>query len=813
MKKANPKSANQLSKKRLADPHLEREAARYEFPLPSREYIRQILEAFGRPADFAELCEALDIREDEELMFQRRLGAMAREAELMQNRRGAFIVPEKAQLIPGRVQGHKDGFGFLIPDAGGDDLFLGPRQMEKVLHGDRVIGRIVGLDRRGRPEGVIVEVTERGKTKVVGRVLVEHGVVFVVPEDRRVSQDILIPPDALAKPIPRAGQVVVAEIMEPPTRYSKPIGRIIEILGDYADPGMEIEIALRKHDLPHEFSADALKQAKGIPDKVRKGDLEGRIDLRNLPLVTIDGETAKDFDDAVYCERKGKGWRLVVAIADVSHYLLPGTPLDREAYARGNSVYFPRRVIPMLPEKLSNGICSLNPDVERLAMVCDMSVSALGEIGDYRFYPAVFRSQARLTYNQVWSWLSKETAPVDAVHRALQPQLTELYALFHALSKARGKRGAIDFETVESMMIFDEQGKISKIVPVIRNDAHRIIEECMLAANVCASEFLKSHEQTCLYRIHEGPTPEKLKALRDFLKEFGFGLAGGDDPRAGDYAALLKQIQGRPDTQLLQTVMLRSLRQAMYSPDNVGHFGLSYESYTHFTSPIRRYPDLLVHRAIKAVLDGERLKPGDWAEIGLHCSATERRADEATRDVETWLKCYFMRDRVGEESSATIASVVAFGVFVSLDDVHIEGLVHVSDLGEDYFQFDAGRHQMLGERSGKRFRLGDRLRVQLVRADLDTGKIDFMLAAEAPAAVRESRKGMPATPMYIDLPPTERPAVSVSKKRNIAKDGSSADKDRSSRKKKGGDSGAARSGRDAGSKPAATRRKSSRRKD
>jgi ribonuclease R len=564
----------------------------------------------------------------------------------------------------------------------------------------------------------------------------------VVPENKRIAQDILVPPEKRAKIRPQSGQVVMVDIIEQPSKFSKPIGRISEVLGNYADPGMEIEIALRKHDLPFEFSKAALDENRALPDRIRKADLAGREDLRGLPLVTIDGETARDFDDAVYCERKGRGWRLVVAIADVSHYVRPGMALDAEAMERGNSIYFPRRVIPMLPEKLSNGICSLNPDVDRLAMVCDMEIGAGGAIGRYRFYRAVFRSQARLTYNEVWSWLSGEAQPETEVHTALQPQLLNLYKLFKTLHGARGERGAIDFETSETRMIFNEQGKIESIVPVVRNDAHRIIEECMLAANVCASDFLAGHKQTCLYRIHERPSAEKLTNLRTFLGEFGLALGGGDDPRAKDYAVLLEQVKKRPDFQLLQTVMLRSLKQALYSPDNVGHFGLAYEHYTHFTSPIRRYPDLLVHRAIKAVLAGGKYAPaGNWDDIGLHCSATERRADEATRDVESWLKCYFMKERIGEEFDGTISAVTAFGIFVALDTIYIEGLVHVSELGADYFQFDNIKHQMLGERTGQRFRLGDRVRVRLVRADLESNKIDFVLvAASQPRKTARARR-------------------------------------------------------------------------
>jgi ribonuclease R len=733
---------SKFSAVRRADPMFDRETAKYDYPLPSREYVLQALGEQGVPVSFDRLCDLLDVKRFEQEDFQRRLGAMARDGQLLQNRRGDWLIPDKADLIRGRVEGHPDGFGFLVPDAGGADLFLSAKEMDKVLHGDRAIARVIGVDRKGRPEGKIVEVTERANRKVVGRAYQEHGVWFLVAENRRLSQDILLaPPEKGSKaPKPKAGQVVVAEIVEQPSKQSQPIGRIVDILGNYADPGMEIEIALRKHDLPFEFGKAALEETGKLPDEVHKGDWKDREDLTELPLVTIDGETAKDFDDAVYCEREGKGFRLIVAIADVSHYVRPGGPLDREAYDRGNSVYFPRRVIPMLPEKLSNGLCSLNPNVERLTVACDMSINQKGEIKRYRFYPAVIWSHARLTYTEVAAALYDKDAAVRGKLSRLLPHLENLDALYRVLAQAREKRGAIDFETVETRMVFDDKGKIEKIEPYERNDAHRLIEECMLAANVCASDFLKERGHPALYRIHEGPTEERLTKLRDFLGTFGLSLGGGDSPSAKDYAKLIDKIQNRPDKQLLQTVMLRSLRQAIYSPDNVGHFGLAYESYTHFTSPIRRYPDLMIHRAIKAVLKKKKYEPGAWEEIGLHCSATERRADEATRDVEAWLKCYYMQDRIGEEFVGSISAVVPFGIFVALDSVFVEGLVHVSELGADYFHFDEAAHAMVGERTGRRYRLSDRVRVQLVRVSLDQNKIDFRLVEQDAAEAERPKK-------------------------------------------------------------------------
>lgn len=719
-------SIKKKRKLRNLDPHLEREKQRYGHALPSREFMLQILEEQGVPVNEEALQGLLEITEEENEIFSRRVSAMVREGQIMRNRKGDICVVEKLNLIKGRIQGHPDGFGFLVPDDGSPDLFLSAKEMHKALHGDRVMVREIGVDRRGRREGTIVEVLERAVTQLVGRLHADHGILFVEAENRRISQDILIPSEESMSA--GAGQVVMVEIIQQPSKHAQPIGRIVEILGEYTAPGMEIEIALRKHDLPNLFPPDVEKLSTRFPEKVLTEELAEREDIRHLPLVTIDGETARDFDDAVYCERDGKGFKLYVAIADVSHYVRPHDALDREALNRGNSVYFPRRVIPMLPEVLSNGLCSLNPQVERLCMVCEMHLDTAGDFRDYRFYPAVMYSHARLTYTKVAGMLENPKGEDAKQYQALLPHIQLLYKLFKVLLKARTKRGAIDFETIETQMIFNAQGKIERILPIKRNDAHRLIEECMLAANVCASDFLQTHKQSTVYRIHEGPTPEKLAALRDFLKEFGVQLSGGDAPSAKDYAKTLTRIKDRPDAQLLQTVMLRSLRQAVYSPDNVGHFGLAYESYTHFTSPIRRYPDLLVHRAIKAVLSGTVYSPGSWHELGMHCSQTERRADEATRDVETWLKCYYMQDRIGESFEGVVSGVTGFGLFVALDGIYVEGLVHISELPSDYFHFDATKHMLLGERSGKRYRLGDRLRIRLVRVDLESSKIDFVLA-------------------------------------------------------------------------------------
>ena len=641
-------------------------------------------------------------------------------------RRAAHSVPPRARhgVVPGRVEGridaHPDGHGFLASDDGLLRVYLPAAEMRQVLHGDRARARVTGEDHRGRPYGEIVEVVERAQRRIVGRLHAEHGVVFLVPSDRRIAQDIVVPPGATGRAKP--GDIATVELVSQPTRNAQPVGRIAEVLGHHDDSGIEIEIALRKFDLPHEFSRPALAETRKLPDTVRPEDLKSRRDLRRLPFVTIDGETAKDFDDAVCARREGEGFRLWVAIADVSHYVRSGGALDAAARERGTSVYFPRRVIPMLPEKLSNGLCSLNPEVDRLAVACEMKIEADGKVQAYEFYPAVIHSSARLTYTTVWEKLSGGRA---------DSKLAVLYDCYQVLARERARRGAIDFDTLATRMEFDARGRIQSIVPEQRNDAHRLIEECMLAANVCAGAFLAERDHPALYRVHDVPAPDKVAALRDFLAELGLQIGGGDRPKPKDYARLLERIRSRPDFGLLQTILLRSLKQAVYSPHNLGHFGLAFDAYVHFTSPIRRYPDLVVHRAIKATLAGRRYEGVDWEALGLHCSETERRADEASRDVENWLKCQYMQEHVGSAFEGRITGVTAFGLFVTLDDYYVDGLIHISELGRDYFRHDAARHQLLGERTGRRYRLADPIRVKLVRVDLDQRKIDFVPARSA----------------------------------------------------------------------------------
>ena len=720
------------------DPNYAKELAKYDNPIPSREFILQIIREQNSPMSKEEIFAALSISEEEQQeAMRRRLRAMENDGQLVFTKRKCYALPEKLDLLKGMVIGHREGFGFLQVEGKKEDFFIPNVQMQKVMHGDYVLAQANGFDRKGRPEVRIVRVLEANKKQIVGRFFLEQGIGYVVPDDSRITRDILIPDNARLGA--RMGQVVVVELHPRTAPFFQPIGKITEILGENMAKGMEVEIAIRKHDIPHVFPSAVEKQLKKWAEDVPEEAKRGRVDLRDLPLVTIDGEDARDFDDAVFCQKQGKGWKLWVAIADVSYYVRPKSALDTEAYNRGNSVYFPNRVVPMLPEKLSNGLCSLNPQVDRLCMVCEITLSAKGKMTDYRFYEAVMNSHARLTYNKVAKILEKDTALCER-YASLVPHLQDLHDMYQALVKARQQRGAIEFETIESKFIFNALGRIERIEQVVRNDAHKIIEECMILANIASANFMAKHQEPALYRIHAVPSEEKLTAFRSFLAECGLSLSGGNKPTPTDYAQLLEQIKPRPDHELIQTMLLRSMSQAVYSADNIGHFGLALEEYAHFTSPIRRYPDLTLHRSIKYLLakkKGSKRKTTDTGGyhyqldemdvFGAHCSSTERRADDATREVADWLKCEYMQDHVGEEFDGVISSVTGFGFFVRLNDLFIDGLVHISGLANDYYLFDMPKQRLIGENSGMIFRIGDAVKVRVEAVSLEQKQIDFSL--------------------------------------------------------------------------------------
>ena len=737
------------------DPNYQKELAKYGNPIPSRDYILQIIRENNAPMTREEILTALSIKSDEQQeAMRRRLRAMENDGQLVFTKRKRYALPEKLDLFKGIVIGHREGYGFLQVEGKKEDLFIPNHQMQRVMHGDFVLAQPAGLDRRGRREVRIVRVLESRKKQIVGRFFLENGFCYVVPDDSRIGRDILVPNEH--RNGARMGQVVVVELQERSASFTQPVGIITEILGDNMAKGMEVEIALRNHDIPHQFPNAVEKYVKKFTEEVPEEAKKGRVDLCNLPLVTIDGEDARDFDDAVYCEKSGKGWKLWVAIADVSYYVRLRSALDTEAYNRGNSVYFPNRVVPMLPEIL-------------------MHISAKGKLTDYRFYEAIMNSHARLTYTKVAAILDGDDE-LRTRYQGLVPHLEELHHLYQALLNARKQRGAIDFETIETKFIFNAMGRIDRIEPVVRNDAHKIIEECMILANIAAANFMEKHKEPALYRIHATPSEEKLTSFRAFLSECGLSLEGGMKPTTKDYAKLLEQVKDRPDHELIQTMLLRSLSQAVYHADNIGHFGLALEEYAHFTSPIRRYPDLTLHRGIKYLLakeKGAKRKTTDTGGyhysfdemdlLGDHCSMTERRADDATREVADWLKCEYMQDHVGAEFSGVISSVTGFGLFVRLDDLFIDGLVHISTLDNDYYQFDAAKQRLIGENSGMIYRLGDKVKIRVVAVHLEQKMVDFSLveSARKPRRVGKTAKKN-AKKVFKELPPK------ASKKRKSA---------------------------------------------
>ncbi len=810
-----------------SDPAFAGESHKYDRPIPSRAYLLQWLHQRGLPTTADELIAAIGLADQPELVdaVTRRLAAMERDGQLVCNRRGAYGLPQAMDLIAGRVVGHRDGFGFVVPDEGVGDLFLTPRQMRTLIDGDRVLARVIGVDARGRREGEVVSVLQRTLRTLVGRIVRDGNADFFQPDNKRITTDFLVEDHPGVET--KSGEFALVEIVEWPGGRTRGRVKIVEVLGDTREAGMETEIAIRSYGIPHRFPEDVEQEAARFAPEPDRDHYHYRLDLRHIPLVTIDGEDARDFDDAVYCEmRDNGGWHLIVAIADVSHYVQPGSALDKEAYERGNSVYFPDRVVPMLPEALSNGLCSLNPHVDRFVLACDMTISPEGRITHYRFHEAVIRSHARLTYNKVAAILerpeSREAQKVRAEIGEIEGNLLNLYSLYEALKQARDARGAIDFDTVETKIQFTEGRKIARIVPVIRNDAHKLIEECMLAANTCAAKLLIRTKTPTVYRNHEGPTPEKLETLSDYLRGLGLSIFGNKKPKAkgapavepADYQRVMAQIKDRPDANVIQTVMLRSMKQAMYQEENRGHFGLGYDAYTHFTSPIRRYPDLLVHRALRVLireggvqgaqrregapaLDRKAWLPFSPAEmrgVGEHCSQTERRADEATRDVVQRLKCEYMRQHIGGEFEGVVSAVTGFGLFVNLTDIYIEGLVHISTLDNDYWHFDAVRHCLEGERSGRRIALGDTLRVLVAAVNVDERKIDLQLVSGKPSTGRAKAKAGSAD--------AGKPAP----RRTSAKDALAAEAARkphpAAKKDGGGRGGGERGGRGDAKKPA-----------
>ncbi|MCC4593316.1 ribonuclease R [Xanthomonas campestris pv. cannae] len=742
----------------IQDPYAAREAERYAQPIASREAILQLLERCDGPQTLDELAEQLGLTEPtRKEALSKRLGAMLREAQLVQNRRGGYAPLQQTNLIPGVVIANPDGFGFLRPDEGGDDLFLPPYEMRKVLHGDRALANVTGIDRRGRREGSIARVLERGLTRMIGRFSLEAGIAFVVPDDKRIQRNVQIPADAVGEA--RDGQLVVCELTSAPDARRPPIGKIIAVLGDKLTPSLLVEAAIHGHELPYEFPQEVLDEAAAVPLTVEPAAIKGRVDLRQTPLVTIDGADAKDFDDAVFCEPNADGFRLVVAIADVSHYVRPGTPLDTEAVKRATSVYFPGFVVPMLPETLSNGICSLNPKVDRMCFVCDMQIDRQGEVAGARFYEAVMNSHARLTYEQVWHAVGEKDEQVRKDVAAVLPQLERLHQLYQILAKARARRGAIEFESSEVRFVLDNTGEVTQAGMLVRNDAHKLIEECMIAANVAAARYLLETHIPAPFRVHERPPESKYADLLEFLKEFKLSLPAWSKVVPGDFTKLLKKVRERPDAALLESVLLRSQSMAVYSPDNAGHFGLALEAYAHFTSPIRRYPDLLVHRAIKYALtrgapDKYLYAPRAMAALALQCSERERRADEAEREVDERYRAAWMEKHVGGQFDGVVSGVTSFGLFVELDQSKVNGLIHVTQLPQDYYQFDATRKTLTGERRGREFRLGDRVRILVLKASMEERKIDFRLVEE----------GAPAHDELPPPPPRGQPAKRKKKK-------------------------------------------------
>jgi ribonuclease R len=715
----------------------------YKHPIPNPAQLLDFLTDVGKPVKAEPILKAFDLKGQRmRSQLLDRLQGMVRAGQILENRRGEYCLTAKLNLVTGVVSGHRDGFGFVVRDDGDpDDIFLSAREMRSLFDGDRVAIRIKGLDRRGRAEGELVEVLDRGTREIAGQFVRERGIGLVIPDNSKLSHRVLIPKGEAANA--RHGDMVVAEILDFPTQVEQATGRITTVIGKPGDKGIATDIAIHSHAIPYQWPSSVEKEVAAFGSKVTSASHDGRTELRDVDLITIDGADARDFDDAVYCKKTGDGWRLLVAIADVAHYVPVGSALDKEAIIRGTSVYFPDRVVPMLPEVLSNGLCSLNPKVDRLCMVCDMRVNHDGKVTRAKFFEGVMKSKARLTYSQVGDFLSGESK--TSVPKDLQESVRELQNLYKAFAKARARRGAIEIDLPQTKFKLNKDGEIDRIEIVPRNDAHRLIEECMIAANVEAAKFLKKHRIPGLYRVHPKPDPDRFNDLRMYLVSLGLKVAHPDHVEPRHFTQIIKQVKDRPDSAAITMAMLRSLTHAEYSPANIGHFGLALESYAHFTSPIRRYPDLLVHRAIRHIIRGGKpgkydYGPKEMERLGAITSAHEKRAEEATRDVEAWLKCQYMEGHLGEEFDGVITGVTDFGVFVQITELMTDGLVHVTSLANDYYKYDAGAQRLVGERSGHSYSLGAEMRVRVHKVDMETRKIDFRPVDDEVKAPKRRRR-------------------------------------------------------------------------
>ena len=701
---------------------------RKQSPDLSTEEILKLMREDDRPLLLREILRRLSLQKEQRQKARGLLRDLAEVGRVVRIRGNRYGLPSKMNLVVGRIKTHPDGYGFVVPEAEGqEDIFISPRNLKEAMHGDRVVARIESIRKKGK-EGSIIRILERKTRKVVGKFMRAKNYFYVIPEDDRILPEVFIPEGETKRA--RSNQIVVAEITRYPTERARPEGRITHILGYPDDPEIDPQIVTHKYDLPSRFTSPALEEAKSLPPAPSSYEYRNRVDLRGIPTLTIDGENARDFDDAVSVERERDGGvKLYVSISDVSHYVREGTSLDGEAYSRGTSVYFPDRAIPMFPVELSNEICCLHPKVDRLTLTAELRYDGNGERKGVRFYPSVIRSDERLTYTWVKKILVDGDPELGERFGPLLPSLDLMADLCQELRRRRTERGAIDFDLPEPEIILNLQGETEDVVRAERNLAHQIIEEFMIAANEAVAHFMEERGVPFIYRIHEPPKKEAIDEFRSFISHLGYRMRKESDHSPKEFQKVLSDVKERPEERVVNEILLRSMKWAKYSAKNSGHFGLASDGYTHFTSPIRRYPDLIVHRLLKKVLSKEEMKvsEGVLAEMADHLSNRERVAMEAEREILDRYRVRFMKDKIGEEYEGIISGVAAFGFFVELKDIFVEGLVRMTSLHDDYYQYHEKKYCLVGERTHKTFRIGDEVRVRVDRVDVESRHIDFGL--------------------------------------------------------------------------------------